>query len=230
MNGTRGLELDPVMMRFLSTEDQARLNEQFVQYHESIEQIRKSHFEKVSLMVKESQEKENIIYQKINELTKQMNELAVRDICEQCPICQSQIDVLVELKQPVHGGHGCQCGTSAKFACLRCARDWMQLNLDKSARKETNKHFVCQKTFSNRDLNAQAYEVRRDLMEILDKINPIEITHTCRQIFKSRIAVHDHMKDGTCPDSFRGCPQCKKLYKLLPDWVIHVETCKSQFL
>jgi len=63
-------------------------------------------------------------------------------------------------------------------------------------------------------------------MEILDKINPIEITHTCRQIFKSRIAVHDHMKDGTCPDSFRGCPNCKKLYKLLPDWVIHVEKCK----
>jgi hypothetical protein len=230
MNGTRGLELDPTMMRFLSTEDQARINEQFVQYHDNIEEIRKSHFEKVSLMVKESQEKEDIIIQKINELTKEMNELAVHDICEQCPICQSQIDVLVELKQPVHGGHGCQCGTAAKFACLRCARDWMQLNLDKSERKSNNKHFVCQKTFSNRDLNAQAYEVRRDLMEILDKINPIEITHTCRQIFKSRIAVHDHMKDGTCPDSFRSCPQCKKLYKLLPDWVNHVEKCKPQFI
>jgi hypothetical protein len=219
MNPIYASILDPGLMRFLSSEDQARLNEQCDQYYDSIEQIRK-----------ESQEKEDIIYKKINDLTKEMNELAVRDICEQCPICQSQIDVLVELKEPVHGGHDCHCGTAGKFACLRCARDWMQLNLDRGARNAHNKHLICQKTFSNRDLNAQAYEVRRDLMEILDKINPIEITHTCKQTFKSRIAVHDHMKDGTCPDSFRSCPQCKKLYKLLPDWVIHVERCKPVFL
>jgi len=215
MNPIYASILDPGLMRFLSPEDQARLNEQCDQYYNSIEQIRK-----------ESQEKEDIIYKKINELTKEMNELAVRDICEQCPICQSQIDVLVELKDPVHGGHGCKCGTAGKYACLRCARDWLQLNIDRGSRNACNKHMICQKTFSNRDLNAKAYEVRRDLMEILDKINPIEITHTCKQTFKSRIAIHDHMKDGTCPDSFRGCPQCKKLYKLLPDWVIHVEKCK----
>jgi uncharacterized C2H2 Zn-finger protein len=114
-------------------------------------------------------------------------------------------------------------GKNAKLHVQFSKKFWLELNTNNNERRGETKHIICSLTFSNRGLNSKAYTVRRDLMAILDGLKPIEITHKCGQKFNSRIAVHDHMSDGTCPESFRNCPFCNKMFKLNPDWVLHVE-------
>lgn len=169
------------------------------------------------------------ISEKFNKLKVDLHNQSISEIFSQCPICHDTIHVLVELKNPVYGGVDCHCGTAGKFICLPCARNWFELNKPKHERKESNKHFYCQKTFSNRDLNVSIYEVRRDLMELIDVSCPIEIIHSCGKKFSSRIDLHNHMKDATCPDSYRGCPKCKGSFKLLPDFILHVERCFKHY-
>jgi hypothetical protein len=217
--------LDPIFLSLLSLEERdiiiTRRNELTILFEETEQTFIAKQNE--NMLAKKNADSENL--QQLDILNNKLKiSAAIKINNMDCILCHEKIYIIAELKEPLHGGYSCNCGFAGKFLCLSCTRGWLQLNTPKQSRYGTIKHLICNKTFSNKNLNAtKAYTVRRDLMEILDLEFPIHVVHDCGQTFTKRIAFHNHLRDRSCPNSMVKCLICEQHLKLVPDYVNHLE-------
>lgn len=99
----------------------------------------------------------------------------------------------------------CGCGSSIKFACMRCADEYLQFN--KVNRTISVKHPICSERLLISSLvKDTAYIVETELMEQLDKLyKDVVLTCECGMTFTSRIKIRKHVEKD-CNENYKSCP------------------------
>jgi hypothetical protein len=162
--------------------------------------------------------------QQEGEIIESIKNLAITNVASKiCGICQKPVSIPVLLS----GNLECRdCGQ--QIYCLRCVRTYFQMNMSGPERTET-KHVICQSVVNTRKLNANnSYRILIDIMNALDEkdakseVPPVfNCTGQCTQTFSSRKALHNHMRNGTCPESFYFCIFCSHAFKPT-EFIVHM--------
>lgn len=136
-----------------------------------------------------------------------------------CPFCSNEINIPVTLSNEIFCS---DCGdTSKPFACYRCVREWLQLNVNPKERN-SRKHLYCPKIIDTRSI-IKSYTIRQDLINILDKHVPKLVKCDCG-FEEIRHRVKDHMTNGSCSLSIWKCPGCN--FRGNPsNYIIHTQKC-----